>query len=194
MKKTLILASLVAFAAITPVFAEEVKTEPAANPVAIEKQCPKMGPHKAFKKQGMHKKFEDRLNLTEEQKLQAKEIRKKGHQEIKPIMEKINSKKQEARAVRLSRIAVEEQEARLDQIDKELKVLYKDAQKLRIKNMKEFESILTKDQKKELVKIKKEGRKKFEREHKRKYLHHAGFGPGFGHGPALPPPKPPVEK
>ena len=194
MKKTLILASLVAFATMTSVNAEEVKTPAVVQPVAIEKQCPRVEVQKAFKKQGMHKKFEDRLNLTEEQKAQAKELRQKGHEEMKPIMEQIKNKKQEANAVRLSRIAVEEQEARLDKINKELKALHKEAQNLRVKNMKEFENILTKDQKKELVKIKKEGRKKFEKEHKRKYLNHPGFGPGFGHGPALPPPKPPVEK
>ena len=199
MKKTLILASLLAFATMTTVYAEEAKTQTAPQQPAIEKQRPEFGQHRPSQKMDMHKKkFEERLKLTEEQKAQAKEIHKKGFEEIKPIMEQIKSKKQEARAVKLSRIAVEEQEARLAKIREELKDLHKQAHELRMQNMKEFESILTKKQKKELAKIKKEGRKKFEKNHKRPPMGHPGFkpghGPGFSHGPALPPPKPPVEK
>ena len=75
-------------------------------------------------------------------------------------------------------------------IREELKTLHKQAHELRMKNMKEFESILTKKQKKELAKIKKEGRKNFAKHHKR--MKHLGFRPG--HGPALPPPEPTTEK
>jgi len=193
MKKTLILASLLAFATMTTVYAEEAKTQTAPQQPAIEKQRPEFGQHRPSQKMDMHKKkFEERLKLTEEQKAQAKEIHKKGFEEIKPIMEQIKSKKQEARAVKLSRIAVEEQEARLAKIREELKDLHKQAHELRMQNMKEFESILTKKQKKELAKIKKEGRKKFEKNHKRPPMGHPGFKPGhnhgFSHGPARPPP------
>lgn len=199
MKKTLILASLLAFASMTTVYAEEAKTKPAPQPVAIEKQRAEFGQHKPPRGPEIHKKkFEERLKLTDEQKAQAKEIHQKGFEEMKPIMEQIKSKKQEARAVKLSRIAVEEQEVRLAKIGEELKVLHKQAHELRMKNMKEFEKILTKKQKKELAKIKKEGRKKFAKNHKRPHMGHPkfkpDFKPGFSDGPALPPLESPVKK
>ena len=109
--------------------------------------------------------FEKRLGLTEDQKLKAKEIRKKGHEKIKPVIEEIIAKKQEAKMVKMSRIAVQVQEERLTAIDAELKVLEKKAHDIRKENMKEFESILTRSQKKILKDMKKEGRKRYQVEH-----------------------------
>ena len=111
------------------------------------------------------KAFEKRLGLTEEQKIKAKEIRKQGHDKIKPVIEQIIAKKQEAKMVKMSRIAVQIQEERLDAIDKELKILEKKAHDIRKANMKEFESILTKEQKKILKQMKKEGRKRYQETH-----------------------------
>ena len=82
-----------------------------------------------------------------------------------PSKEEIKAKKQEARMVKMSRIAVQMQEEKLAQIDKELAVLEKKANEIRKQNMKDFEAILTKDQKKILKNMKKEGRKNFERGH-----------------------------
>lgn len=42
---------------------------------------------------------------------------------MKPVLEEIKAKKQEARMVKMSRIAVQMQEEKLAQIDKELAVL-----------------------------------------------------------------------
>jgi len=111
------------------------------------------------------KAFENRLGLTEEQKVKAKEIRIKGHEKIKPVIEEIKAKKQEAKMVKMSRIAVQVQEERLAEIDAELKVLEKKAHDIRKANMKEFESILTKKQKRTLKQMKKEGRKRYQAEH-----------------------------
>ena len=111
------------------------------------------------------KAFEKRLGLTEEQKVKAKEIRIKGQEKIKPVMEEIKAKKQEAKMVKMSRIAVQVQEERLSAIDSELKILEKKAHDIRKANMKEFESILTKKQKKILKQMKKEGRKKYHLDH-----------------------------
>ena len=112
--------------------------------------------------------FEKRLGLTEEQKIKAKEIRIKGHEKIKPVIEEIKAKKQEAKMVKMSRIAVQVQEERLSKIDSELKILEKRAHDIRNSNMKEFESILTKDQKKILKQMKKEGRKNYNAQHPHK--------------------------
>lgn len=180
MKKTLILASLLAFS-MTAALAVENTTPTAPAKNVIEAQKPEicnLPPRKPdFKKE----QFEKRLNLTEKQKAKAKEIRQKGHEEMKPVMEQIKLKRQEAEAVKLSRIAPQMQKEKLDKIDAELRDLRKQAHELRMKNMKEFESILTKKQKKELEKMKQEGRKRFEQEHRR-----PGHGPQFPH--------PPVEK
>lgn len=111
------------------------------------------------------KAFEQRLGLTEQQKAKAKELRIKGHEKIKPVIEEIIAKKQEAKMVKMSRIAVEVQEERLAVIDKELKALEKKAHDIKKSNMKEFESILTRKQRNILKQMKKEGRKKYQENH-----------------------------
>ena len=123
--------------------------------------------------------FEKRLNLTEAQKLKAREIRRVGHEKLKPIFEEIKSKKQEAEMVKRSRMAVQMQEEKLAVIDAEIKVLQKKANDIRRSNMKEFESILTRQQKKELKLMKKEGRRRYHAEHPsnmQKMLPTKGFG------------------
>lgn len=109
--------------------------------------------------------FEKRLGLTEEQKIKAKELRVKGYEKIKPVIDEIIAKKQEAKMVKMSRIAVQAQEEKLAKIDAELKVLEKKAHDIRKANMKDFESILTRKQKKILKDMKKEGRKKYQANH-----------------------------
>lgn len=109
--------------------------------------------------------FEQKLGLTEAQKAKAKELRIKGRERMKPVIDEIKSKKQEAKMIKLSRMAVQMQEEKLAEIDKELKVLEKKAHEIRKQNMKDFESILTREQRKILKQMKQEGRKKFESEH-----------------------------
>ena len=57
------------------------------------------------------------------------------------------------------------QEEKLAVIDKELKVLEKQANDIRKSNMREFESILTRQQKRTLKEMKKEGRRKYHSAH-----------------------------
>ena len=73
---------------------------------------------------------------------------RKTNEALKPVMEEIKAKKQEAEMIRRSRMAVRMQEEKLTEIDAELAVLEKKANEIRKANMKEFESILTKQQKK----------------------------------------------
>lgn len=160
--------SVIALTMSTQVFAAE-NTEPATTPVKAKPECtkpcnkmqrPPMGhPDKA--------EFEKRLKLTDAQKAQAKEIHKKGFDEIKPIMDKINLKREEIEAVKRSNLASEAQAEKIVQLKKEMKELKHQARNIQMKNMKEFEAILTDKQKKELSKIKEEGRKKFEKKHKK---------------------------
>ena len=119
------------------------------------------------KRQAREAAFEQKLGLTAEQKTKAKEIRQKGHEQLKPLFEQIKLKKQEAEMVKLSRIATWAQEEKLAQIDKEIKDLKKQINEIRKDNMKEFESILTKSQKKTLKQMKNDGRKKYKEMHKK---------------------------
>ena len=110
--------------------------------------------------------FDQKLGLTEVQKLKARELRKAGHAKMKPVMEQIKAKKREAEKIRNSKLSVQDQEAKLTVIDKDLAELQKQAQTIKKQNMKDFEAILTKEQKKTLKKMKKEGRKNFDKQRK----------------------------
>ena len=110
--------------------------------------------------------FEQKLGLTEVQKLKARELRKNGHAKMKPVMEEIKAKKIEAEKIRNSKLTVEAQEEQLTVIDKDLAALQKQAKEIRKQNMKDFESILTKEQKKTLKNMKKDGRKNFDKNRK----------------------------
>ena len=153
MKKMLVLMAVLTLS-LTSVYANEGIKQP-------NQAAQNFAAFKAQKEQA----FEKRLGLTEEQKLKAKEIRVKGHEKMKPVMEEIKAKKQEAKMVKMSRIAVQVQEERLAVIDADLKKLEKKAHDIRKSNMKEFESILTREQKKILKQMKKEGRKKYQAGH-----------------------------
>ena len=205
MKKTLIIASLLAFSMTTVLAAETPVTEDVKAPVAqteVQPAKPVLTQEQIKKREIKREQFEKRLKLTEEQKVKIKELQQNGREQMKPIIEQIQAKRQEAEAVRRSRIAVEMQQEKLAEIQKDIQALKKQAHELRMQNMKDFEAILTKKQKKEFKKMKKEGRERFEKEHKNRPV----FGPGYGikgphhmpmgPGPVIPnalPPQPPVE-
>lgn len=193
MKKTLILASLLMFAVSAHAFAEQ----PAAAPNGIkEGGCYKnppvskmIPPAKEDLKNDKKAEFEKRLKLTDEQKAKAKAIREKGHEQMKPVMDAIRAKREEINTVRLSRIAVQAQEEAIAKLRGEIRELKKQARDIRMKNMKEFEAILDSKQLKELQKMKNEGRKKFEKEFKKKHGNtlRPPFPPEFGRPPMGPP-------
>lgn len=162
MKKTLILAGITTFL-LSSSMVMAATVESAGCPVKA--QCPQTKEFKRPPHKGPN--MDELLKLTEEQKVQAKAIRMKGHEKMKPVFEQIRAKKQEAQAVKLSRIAVAAQEEKLAQIEKEIKALKQEARKIRQENTKEFEAILTPEQKTEFAKIKEEGRKNFKKHHKK---------------------------
>ncbi|MBR6099469.1 Spy/CpxP family protein refolding chaperone [bacterium] len=183
MKKILLLAGVLALTVSTQAFAEETQTLPVKEHKQFEKPCPNK-----MHKPPMHQNkevFEKRLKLTDEQKAKAKEIHKKGFEEIKPIMDNLKLKHEEIEAVKRSNLAPEVQAEKIVQLKKECRELKHKARDIQMKNMKEFEAILTDKQKKELKKIKEEGRKKFEKAHKK-----GGFKMPPKEG--IFPPKPPV--
>ena len=158
MKKLAILASALCIFATSGMAVNAAPVAPGNHQpqqMSIEEMMKQRKAHEAA--------FEQKLGLTEAQKAKAKELRIKGHKKMRPVMEEIKSKKQEAEAIKRSKMAIRMQEEELAKIDTDLKVLEKKAHKIRQQNMKDFESILTKDQKKILNQMKEEGRKNFEK-------------------------------
>ncbi len=130
-----------------PPISEEVQNE---NNLAVQN---KYGDMKKRKEE-----FEKRLKLTDEQKTKAKEIREEGRKEMKPVMNAIQAKLDELKMLQETNAAKEE----FDAINRDIRKLHKKAHDIKMQNMKEFEEILTNEQKKELWEMKKEGRKDFE--------------------------------
>lgn len=159
MKKMIILICTLCSTSLLFAMAEEVQPKMMICPPITKEDMIKM-------RKAREAAFEQKLGLTEAQKIKAHELRKQGYEKMHPIMEQLKSKHQEARMVKMSRIAVQEQEARLAVIDKEIKELEKQASAIRKQNMKDFETILTAEQKKILKNMKKEGRQNFDKSHK----------------------------
>lgn len=184
MKKILLIASIFALTLSTAqcFAAENTSADLPTKPA--EKQCQK--PCNKFQKPQVKQNkvdFDKRLKLTDEQKAKAKEIHRKGFEEIKPIMDKLDLKREEIDAVKRSNLSPEAQAEKIVKLRKESRELRRQTREIQMKNMKEFEAILTDKQKDELKKIKEEGRKKFEKAHKKSLLKMPPMPPEFGKGP-----------
>ena len=104
--------------------------------------------------------FEKRLNLTQEQKNIAKAQREKSIEKIKPLIEQINTKKEE-----MTKLSSEKDAELYNKLEGEIRALRRQCHEIRKENMKAFEASLTDVQKKEMQKMKEEGRKRFEARH-----------------------------
>lgn len=143
--------------------------------------------------------FEKRLNLTEEQKKKIEENRQKDHEKVKPIFEELQAKKKELRDLRINNdLSQKEKDKKAAKLKKEIRKDKETLKKYHEENMKNFEAVLTKDQKAEFAKIKAEQkakRDKFRAELKKKKGCcnggcNCGKNPkGKKCGCALPPPK-----
>lgn len=162
MKKSLILAGICTFllsSTMSVALASDTAEKAPCNCKKEFNKEMKRPPHKG-------PNLDEHLNLTEEQKLKAKELRMKGHEKIKPTFEQIKAKKMEIESVKLSKITAAEQEKKIAVLESDIKKLKTEARKIREENMKEFEAILTAEQKTEFEKIKKEGKDNFHKHHK----------------------------
>ena len=166
------LAALIVVCSTGVSYAQDVLFEDKAQPVMQENRRHFAPPSKhKFKHQGPSKaeieakklEFEKRLNLTEEQKLQIEKNKQKDKEKIKPLFEEMKVKRGELRSIRLNPSLSElEKSKKSAVIEKELIDLRVKADELRVNNMKNFENILTKEQKMEFAKIKEEQKKEME--------------------------------
>lgn len=109
--------------------------------------------------------FEQRLGLTEEQKQKSKDLRLEGREKIKPVIEQIKSRENEKDIIKKSDLDEKTREEKLNAIDTDLKTLHKQAHDIRVENMKNFEDILSPEQKKTLKEMKHEGRQEYNKKH-----------------------------
>jgi Spy/CpxP family protein refolding chaperone len=159
-KKSLIVASVLILAGTSAVWAGEgCACQKPVPPCKCEK---KFDPAKKAEFEKKRAEFEQRLQLTDEQKAQAKAIHEKAKSDIEPLVEQLKAKKAEFEAVTKSKLAPDAQNAKLDKLRAEKREIKAKMHEIRKNSMKEFEAILTPDQKKELAKMKEEGRQRFE--------------------------------
>lgn len=176
MKKLLIAAGVIALTATTQVFAQENMAPKGPCPCPVKRECarPEFGhPGKMHKPHFDVQKFEQELKLTDAQKEQAKQLRDKSEEIIKPIAEKIKAKHQEMEAIFNERLTVQERQEKLAPIHKEIKELKGQIRDIRIQGKKDFEALLTDKQLKKLETMKPERKDlhKFEQRHHRADMH-----------------------
>ena len=153
--KKLLMTTLCVIALATTVNASYAK-----GPEAPNKMTPETKQEFVKKMQEHQKKFDERLQLTPEQKVLAEKNRKEGRAKMEPVMKDIKAKKEELKAIRESGKSEAETKKLTEPIKKDLKALRGKANELRQENMKNFEAILTPEQKVEFDKMKEEGKAK----------------------------------
>lgn len=110
------LSTLIAFSAYSNAFAEAV-----ANPAEPAQQTEKMPKHhKEMRKRPKPEKMDKFLDLTDEQKAKAKEIREQSRKEIEPLMDEMKTirekmdKIREADMKKFEALLTPEQKAKLE--------------------------------------------------------------------------------
>lgn len=166
MKKTLIAAGIVTAAILSTSVSYAEPQFPPQRPC----DCPcarPMPPHFEGQRppQMERPNIEERLNLTEEQKQKAHEIRMNGQEKMKHIFAKMQAKKQEIKQVADSNLSQAKKDKKIAQLKEELQTIKNEAKTIRTENRKEFEAILTTEQKAEFEKIKQEGKDRVKRYH-----------------------------
>lgn len=174
MKKSLVIAGLAAAVMMSTSmsYAQTVATPTEKAPAKAEKQLPEKGDfkkHKDGKMKPQRPNLDERLKLTEEQKQKAHEIRMDGHKKMKPVFEKMKAKKAEIKEVKNSNMSEEKKAKKIASLKKDLRKLKQEARKIQMENTKQFEAILTPEQKAEFEKIKQEGRERAKMRHMQKH-------------------------
>lgn len=184
MKKTLVLTSMLAIALLlTPASASYAGEKDANGPETLArppfsqempklydkngkelKNPPKPG-EKVYDKNGKElppPPFMKRapkgpdLNLTDEQKAKADKIREASRQKMKPIRREIHNLKNEIWEIKENdKLTFEEKEGKIRPLFEKINKLQEKSNEIRQEDMKQFEALLTKTQKKTLENFKK---------------------------------------
>ncbi len=119
---------------------------------------PPMQPHKPTLKERKEfdKMLDERLQLTNEQKNQIKENRAKHKKEMERTINKMENLHKKIKNVYILGIPKYQADLRTATYKTELAILAQQAQKQKLEHRKEFENILTKEQRVEFEKMKKE--------------------------------------
>ena len=108
--------------------------------------------------------FEKRLNLTEKQKEQIEKNKQQDREKMKTIFEKMKENKDAIKEIHQNdSLSPEDKVTKSAEYEKNLIDLKVKANELRKENMKNFENILTEEQKVEFAKIKEEQKKEMEK-------------------------------
>ena len=139
---TTALSTLIAFSAYSNAFAEAV-----ANPAEPAQQTEKMPKHhKEMRKRPEPEKMDKFLDLTDEQKAKAKEIREQSRKEIEPLMKEMKTlrekmdKIREADMKKFETLLTPEQKAKLEARKKHHEKEFKGGEKHRFppRDFKDF--------------------------------------------------------
>ena len=171
MKKLVLASTLILCLTVGAANAQPCPLEGQKPTPKMEQKCqkPPMSPEMKAKMEQRKAEFDKKLNLTDEQKTKAEQIRKDGFEKMKPVMDKIKVKKDEIRAIRENgSLTQAEAKTKIDALHKDIMDLKAQAREIRKQNMQDFESILTDKQKKTLEKMKQEGKKEIAKNHKGK--------------------------
>lgn len=165
MKKKLLMLGLVAACTSTMAFAcPDGKCSPPL--------CRHCGPDAGFHRPccpppPMHN-LDEKLKLTTAQKEKAKALRMETREQMRPIMEAIKTKHEQKEIIKHNRnMTAAAQCEQVAKLNAEISELEKQAHDLRIKNEKDFESILTQKQKNEFNKLKQQQRKQMAKNFKK---------------------------
>ena len=120
--------------------------------------APQNPPHKpTLKEQNQFDKMlDERLNLTDEQKKYIKQNRPKHIKEMEKTIAQMEALRKKIKDVYLLGLPKYQAELRCAPYKAELAILRQNARKQKLENRKNFENILTKEQKEEFEKIRKE--------------------------------------
>lgn len=104
------------------------------------------------------------LNLTDKQKEKADKIRENSRKKIKPIRREIHNLKNEIWEIKENDdLTMEEKFVKIKPLHEKIKALRTQANEIRKEDMKQFEKLLTKDQKKTLEEFKKNHKPDFKK-------------------------------
>ena len=132
-----------------------------ANPVDVTQPIAQTGFERPQKPHYPHTDVKQRLNLSEEQKELARELRLNSQEKIKPIADEMKLKQN--KKMELTNQDGDLQE--IEQLGLEIRKLKQQIHGIIIQNERDFIQILTPEQKTEFNKIKQEGRREFHGRH-----------------------------